>query len=106
MTVTLTDSKVDSLICKCKANLLPTTVKIRKVAELIGILVSSFTAVQFGPLHYRAIDYDKVRALRTHHGDFDQTMFIRGSDGRNPMVDRHHRCFRKGVGGSIYRFDL
>ena len=76
MTVTLTDSKIDNLICKCKAILLPTTVKIRKVAELIGILVSSFTAVQFGPLHYRAIDYDKVRALRTHHGDFDQTMCL------------------------------
>ena len=76
MTVTLTESKVDNVICKCKAILLPTTVKIRKVAELIGILVSSFTAVQFGPLHYRAIDYDKVRALSTHHGDFDQTMCL------------------------------
>ena len=37
MTVTLTDSKVDNLICKCEAILLPTTVKIRKVAELIGV---------------------------------------------------------------------
>ena len=45
-------------------------------AELIGILVSSFMAVQFGPLHYRAIDYDQVQALRTHHGDFDQTMCL------------------------------
>ena len=38
MTVTLTASKVDKLICKCKAILLPKTVRIRKVAELIGIL--------------------------------------------------------------------
>ena len=76
MTVTLTASKVDKLICKCKAILLPKKVKIRKVAELIGILVSSFTAVQFGPLHYRAIDHDKVQALRTHHGDFDQNMCL------------------------------
>ena len=29
-----------------------------------------------GPLHYRAIDHDKVQALRTHHGDFDQTMCL------------------------------
>ena len=61
MTVTLTARKVDNLIGKCKAILLHTTVKIRNVAELIGILVSSFTAVQFGPLHYRAIDYDKYK---------------------------------------------
>ena len=40
MTVTLTARKVDNLIGKCNTILLPTTVKIRKVAEPIGILVS------------------------------------------------------------------
>ena len=50
--------------------------EIQKVAELIGILVSSLTAVQFGPLHYTGIDYDKVQALRTHHGDFDRAMCL------------------------------
>ena len=49
ITVTLTASKVDKLICKCKAILLPKTVRIRKVAELIGILVSSFRLCNLVP---------------------------------------------------------
>ena len=51
MTVTLTKRKVDNLICKCKQILSESAPTIRSVAELIGLMVSSVTGVEFGRLH-------------------------------------------------------
>ena len=64
MTVTLTKRKVDNLICKCKQILSENAPTIRSVAELIGLMVSSFTGVEFGRLHYRCLELDKVQALK------------------------------------------
>ena len=49
---------------------------IRDVAELIGILVASFTGVEYGRLHYRALDKDKVQALKTARGNFDASIVL------------------------------
>ena len=48
---------------------MPTTsgencISIRKVAHVIGLLVSSLPAVQYGPLHYRSLEIDKNTALQ------------------------------------------
>jgi hypothetical protein len=50
--------------------------KIRNVAKVIGKLVAAFPAVQYGPLHYRALEKDKTEALKFSHGHFDRYMFI------------------------------
>ena len=60
MTVSLTSSKNANLICKCRQVIQDPAPSIRAVAELIGIFVSSFTAVEFGRLHYIAGDYNKT----------------------------------------------
>lgn len=33
------------------------------LARLIGLFVSSFSAVKYGPLFYRSLEIDKIKAL-------------------------------------------
>ena len=49
---------------------------ISTLAELIGLIVSSFNAVEFGPLHYRYLEWDKVQALKNSGGDFDKSLCL------------------------------
>ena len=65
MTVSLTQNKREKLKNKCRHILNTERNTIRDVAELIGILVASFTGVEYGRLHYRALDKVKVQALKT-----------------------------------------
>ena len=51
---------------------------IRQVASLIGSLVSSFPGVDFGPLHYHALEADKDYHLNMHQGNFDALMSLLG----------------------------
>ena len=44
---------------------------IRFLAKVIGTIVSVFPAVKYAPLHYRALENDKIRALEICKGDFD-----------------------------------
>ena len=46
------------------------------VAEVIGLLVSSFPGVEYGPLHYRALENDKTIALRDHNGSFAASIIL------------------------------
>jgi hypothetical protein len=46
-------------------------VSIRRVARVIGLLVSIFPAVRFGKLHYRVLEREKLKAL-AGSGNFDR----------------------------------
>ena len=41
-----------------------------EVAQVIGLLVSSLPAVQYGPLFYRSIEIDKNMAVQQHKGNY------------------------------------
>ena len=43
---------------------------IGEVAQVIGLLVSSLPAVQYGPLFYRSIEIDKNMAVQQHKGNY------------------------------------
>ena len=49
---------------------------IREVARVIGLIVSSFPGVQFGELHYRYLEHNKIVALQANKGDFDALMTL------------------------------
>ena len=49
---------------------------IRKVARVLGLLVSTFSALEYGPLHYREIEKEKILALKTSKGEFDCKMLV------------------------------
>ncbi|XP_028394531.1 uncharacterized protein LOC114518732 [Dendronephthya gigantea] len=77
MTVTLTSLKREKLLLLCQKFQQPNTLHtIRRVASLIGSLVSSFPGVEFGPLHYRYIEADKDYNLKLHQGNFDAEMSL------------------------------
>ena len=76
MTVSLTLPKKLNLIDKCRLMLEDYTHTIRSLAELIGLMVSSFTGVEFGRLHYRQLELDKVNALKFAAGNFDAAVIL------------------------------
>lgn len=49
---------------------------IREVAKIIGKIVATFPASQYGPLHYRALEKKKIAALRCNKGHFDRPMVL------------------------------
>ena len=77
MMVRFTSPKRDKLVQMCQRFLQPNKLyTIRQVASLIGSLISSFPRVEFGPLHYRALEADKDSHLRMHQGHFDALMSL------------------------------
>ena len=71
MRVTITEVKVDKIWALCRSFLAKRSFTIRRVASLIGTLVSTFPGVELGPLHYRRLERDKDIALRDSPGDFE-----------------------------------
>lgn len=76
MTVSLTVERQEKILSSCKSLYISQKGSIRKVAGLIGLLVSSFPAVPLGPLHYRYLDNDKKRALKENCGDWEKVMVL------------------------------
>ena len=62
--------------------LLSTHLKIRFVSSAIGMIIAALPAVRHGALHYRAMEKDKISALRDSGGDFDQLMTLSPAAGR------------------------
>lgn len=49
---------------------------IRMLARLICWIVASFCAVEYGPLFYRSLEMDKIKALKENNGNFDAYLDI------------------------------
>ncbi|MCG7879115.1 MAG: reverse transcriptase domain-containing protein [Candidatus Thiodiazotropha endolucinida] len=71
--VFLPEEKVEKIINLAKKLLEKPVVVIRNLASLIGLLVHAFYAVLEAPLHYRALERDKVRGLDSSY-DFDRSV--------------------------------
>lgn len=76
MTVRLTDSKTANIKATVTRILKANYPSIRNVASLIGLLVSSFPAVMFGPLFYRNLERDKSLALKLQNYNYDGNIVI------------------------------
>lgn len=74
MSVKLTDKRKDSLLNFCTEIASKRFNKIRDVARLIGLMVSSFPAVPLGPLHYRQLELEKSIALKSSKNNWDNYM--------------------------------
>ena len=79
MTVTLPCEKVHLIVQECLSLSKKSYETIRKVARVLGLLVSTFSAVEYGRLHYRDIEKEKIQALRMSNGDFDSKMLVTDS---------------------------
>ena len=76
MIVTLPETKIAIIIQECKSLISVQTTSIRLVARVIGLLVASFSAVQYGRLHYRRLERRKIEALSKAKGNFSKRMQI------------------------------
>ncbi|XP_068738744.1 uncharacterized protein [Montipora capricornis] len=74
MTVRLSASKSTKVQKACQDLLKSKHITVRDVAHVIGLLVSSLPAVQFGDLYYRRLEINKITALRQNQGDYDAVM--------------------------------
>ena len=84
MTVSLTEEKFSKIREKClnvNSHKNPT---IREVANLIRSMISYLPGVQYGALHYRYLERDKIIALKENRGNFDATMTV-SNNGENDI---------------------
>ena len=76
MTVTLPKSRKDSITIACKKLRNKKSATIREVAKLTGLIVASFSAVEYGKLHYQNLEKAKISALKQSKGYYDSVMAI------------------------------
>ena len=74
MSVSPTPEKISKTISSCNRLLQTSGPSIQFVSEVIGILVSNLPGVEFGQLHYRSLEIDKILALKTVQGNYNATM--------------------------------
>jgi hypothetical protein len=74
MTVSLPQEKKLIIANKWERLLNKQTAKIREVARVLGLIVSSFSAVDHARLYYREIEKAKFIALIKSCGNFDAPM--------------------------------
>lgn len=69
-TVTPAESKIQKVVTACQHLLTKHNPTITEVAEVIGLLVSNLPGAQYGPLHYRSLESDKIQALKINKGNY------------------------------------
>ena len=76
MTNSLTPEKIEKILHVVRHIPDAEYITIRVVGSCIGLLVSSFPAVQLGPLYYWNLEICKNRALYRAKGDFDNSIVL------------------------------
>jgi K+/H+ antiporter YhaU regulatory subunit KhtT len=62
--------KKDRLVEECQKLISKKQATIREVARVLGLIVSSFSGVDYGQLFYREIEVEKIQALKLARGNF------------------------------------
>lgn len=81
--VFLTEEKIEKILSLGEKLLNQKCVTVRQLASFIGLIVHAFNAVLLGPLHYRALERDKVKNLR-FSTDYDNDMKL-SSESRSEI---------------------
>ena len=65
MTVSPTSEKISKTVTCCTELLQTLPPTILQVSRVVGVLISNLPGVEFGQLHYRSLEIDKISALKT-----------------------------------------
>ena len=76
MSINLSTDKIEKVKLMTQRFLRDKAFTIRSVAQLIGVLVSCFPGMAYGPLYYRYLERDKSLALKRSRGDFEACMSL------------------------------
>ena len=71
MKISLTNKKAEHLTLKIKKFLVNKSPNIRKLASIMGSVISIFHAVPLGTMHYRDLEREKVPFLKKESGNFE-----------------------------------
>ncbi|KAK2717692.1 hypothetical protein QYM36_006463 [Artemia franciscana] len=70
MCISLPERKIEKVLDSVSKVLRQKSTTIQNLAETLGVLVSTFPAVELGPLYYRKAESLKIQALKHAKGDF------------------------------------
>ena len=70
MTVTLADTKKKQFLDLCTHVLRGGLLSLQYIASFIGKLITALPGVEFGRLHYRNLERDKVKSIAINNGEF------------------------------------
>ena len=100
MTVTLPKEKVDRIKDECLRLQKKNKTSIREVSRVMGILVSSFSAVDYGTLHNRILEKENNYALKKSFGNYDAYINVTNNmkselkwwsdNSQNRVIDRRN----------------
>ena len=76
MTVRLTMEKKQKIKNTCTALQERSKYITREIASVIGLLISSFPAVMYGPLYYRQLEQEKPHAIKDNNGNYEAFMSL------------------------------
>ena len=76
MTVFLTPEKARKLKAAVNRLLLRQRPCIREVAQVVGLIISSFAGVMYGLLHFRLTEHENSEALKLNAGNFEACMCL------------------------------
>ena len=76
MIVYLPLEKKNKIKQACEDRLSQLSITIRQLSQVIGLIVSAFSAVEYGKLHYRELERAKICNLKSNKGNFDAKMTI------------------------------
>ena len=76
MTIKMTNEKIGKMISAFADILSKRKVNIRHLAEIIGLIVATFSGAEYGPLHYRILEIEKASQLKFNRGKYESTCFI------------------------------
>ena len=74
MTVSPTPEKISKTITCCTELLQTLRPTILQVSRVVGVLISNLSGVEFGQLHYRSLEIDKISALKTSGSNYNAVM--------------------------------
>ena len=79
MTVSLTPEKAEKLKLAVTRLLSCGMPLIGEVAQIIGLIISTFPGVMYGPLYFRITEGEKAQALKQNKGNYDTHMQLSSS---------------------------
>ncbi|XP_045167144.1 uncharacterized protein LOC123530436 [Mercenaria mercenaria] len=105
MTVTLNERKSMDIKQHCEKLLKEKIVTIREFSKLIGKMVAADPGVLYGPLHYKALEIERDRALKLNIGNFDAYIKIseQGEECLKWWLDNIGHVFKPISHGNVDR---
>ena len=76
MIVQLPENRQEAIMDACCVLKRKIETTIREVAKVIGLIVASFSAVEYARLHYRNLEKAKISSLKLKNGNYDAKMKV------------------------------